>query len=252
MSALARMANDEHKNVKLKKGDMVILSSTPVPGNEKSVSNVVNKLYEKDIQVIYNEILDIHVSGHACQEELKMMHSLIRPKFFMPAHGETRHLVEHGKLAESLGMKSKDIFILSNGDQLTVTKKSATKFKNVISAEDILVDGLGVGDVGNAVLRERKNLSQGGLFLVSCAIDTSYLTLVSGPVVESQGFVYVKENTSLLNEARQIAEKVINARLDSGRYDINDLKDQVKSEIRRFINKNTHRSPVIIVNILEF
>lgn len=252
MSALARMASDEHRNVKLKKGDMVILSSTPVPGNEKSVSNVVNKLYEKDIQVIYNEILDIHVSGHACQEELKMMHSLIKPKFFVPVHGEARHLVEHGKLAESMGMKSKNIFILANGDQLTVTKKTANKFKNVVSAEDVLVDGLGIGDVGNSILRERKNLSTGGLFLISAAIDTSYLTLVSGPVVESQGFVYVKENESLLTEAKNIAEKVINAKLASGRYDVNDLKDQLKGEIRRFINKNTHRSPVIIINILEF
>ena len=252
MSALARMASDEHRNVKLKKGDMVILSSTPVPGNEKSVSNVVNKLYEKDIQVIYNEILDIHVSGHACQEELKMMHSLIKPKFFVPVHGEARHLVEHGKLAESMGMKSKNIFILANGDQLTVTKKTANKFKNVVSAEDVLVDGLGIGDVGNSILRERKNLSTGGLFLISAAIDTSYLTLVSGPVVESQGFVYVKENESLLTEAKNIAEKVINTNLASGRYDMNDLKDQLKGEIRRFINKNTHRSPVIIINILEF
>ncbi len=252
MSALARMANDEHKNVKLKKGDMVILSSTPVPGNEKSVSNVVNKLYEKEVQVIYNEILDIHVSGHACQEELKMMHSLIKPKFFMPAHGETRHLVEHGKLAESLGMKAKNIFILSNGDQLTVTKKSATMFKNVVSAEDIMVDGFGIGDVGNAVLRERKNLSTGGLLLVSAAIDTTYGTIVSGPMIESQGFVYVKENTALINEAKNIAEKVINARLDSGKYDTNEVKDQLKSEIKRFISKNIHRSPVIIINLMEF
>ncbi len=252
MSALARMANDDHKNVKLKKGDMVILSSTPVPGNEKSVSNVVNKLYEKDIQVIYNEILDIHVSGHACQEELKIMHSLIKPKHFMPAHGETRHLIEHGRLAESLGMKSKNIHILSNGDQLTVTKKKAIKFKNVISAEDIMVDGFGVGDVGNAILRERKNLSTGGLLMVSAVIDTSYLTLVSGPEVESKGFVYVKDNDALLQEIRSIAEKIITAKLDSGKYDINDLKDQTKTEIRRYISKNIHRSPVIIVNIMEF
>lgn len=252
MSALARMANDEHRNVKLKKGDMVILSSTPVPGNEKSVSNVVNKLYEKEVQVIYNEILDIHVSGHACQEELKMMHSLIKPTFFMPAHGETRHLIEHGRLAESLGMKSKNIFVLSNGDQLSVTKKTANMFKNVVSAEDIMVDGFGIGDVGNAVLRERKNLSTGGLLLVSATIDSTYKTLVAGPVIESQGFVYVKDNTPIINETRNIAEKVINAKLDTGKYDINELKDQVKTEIRRFISKNIHRSPVIIINLMEF
>src|SRR5699024_2777603 len=143
MSALSRMANNEHRNVKLKKGDMVILSSTPVPGNEKTVSSVVNRLYEKEVEVIYNDIADIHVSGHDCQEELKLIHTLIKPKYFMPVHGEHRHLVQHANLAESIGMNKNRIFILSNGDQLTVDKRSATKFQNVVSAEDILVDGLG-------------------------------------------------------------------------------------------------------------
>ena len=251
MSALARMASDDHRNVKLKKGDMVILSSTPVPGNEKSVSNVVNRLYEKDVQVIYNEILDIHVSGHACQEELKIIHSLIKPKFFMPAHGETRHLIEHGKLAESMGMKPENVFILSNGDQLTVDHKSAKMFKNVVSAEDIMVDGLGIGDVGNVVLKERKLLSTGGMILISAAIDTGRLRLVSGPIVDSQGFVYVKENEDLIREIQNTGEKIIQARLHSGRYDTEDLKDQIKSELRRLITKRTKRSPVIIINIME-
>ena len=170
----------------------------------------------------------------------------------MPVHGESRHLMEHGKLAESLGMKKDNIFILSNGDQLSVSKKSASMFKNVISAEDVMVDGFGIGDVGNAVLKERKNLSTGGLFLVSAAIDSNYSTLVAGPEIETQGFVYVKENMALINEAKRIAEKVLNSKLDTGRYDINELRDQVKTEIRRFISKNIHRSPVIIVNLMEF
>ena len=160
MSALSRMANNEHRNVKLKKGDMVILSSTPVPGNEKTVSSVVNKLYEKEVEVIYNDIADIHVSGHACQEELKLIHTLIKPKFFMPVHGEYRHLVQHSVIAESIGMRKDRIFILSNGDQLTVDKRNAVKFHNVVNAEDVLVDGLGVGDVGNIVLRDRKQIGR--------------------------------------------------------------------------------------------
>ena len=251
MSALARMANDEHRNVKLKKGDMVILSSTPVPGNEKSVSNVVNRLYEKDVQVIYNEILDIHVSGHACQEELKIIHSLIKPKFFMPAHGETRHLVEHGKLAESMGMKPENVFILSNGDQLTVDHKSAKMFKNVVSAEDVMVDGLGIGDVGNVVLKERKLLSKAGLILISAVIDSGRLRLMSGPTVDSQGFVYVRENEELILDIKNTAEKIIEARLHSGRYNSEDLKDHIRGELRRLISKRTQRSPVIIINIME-
>ena len=251
MSALARMANDEHRNVKLKKGDMVILSSTPVPGNEKSVSNVVNRLYEQDVQVIYNEILDIHVSGHACQEELKIIHSLIKPKYFMPAHGETRHLVEHGRLAESMGMKPENIFVLSNGDQLTISKKDAKHYKNVVSANDVMVDGLGVGDVGNVVLTERKNLSTAGLFIVTAAIDTARLRLISGPEIETMGFVYVRDNEALMNSANNIATKVINANLSSGRYNKDDLQDQVKAEIRRFISKETKRSPIIIIKLLE-
>ena len=251
MSALARMANDEHRNVKLKEGDMVILSSTPVPGNEKSVSQVVNKLYEKDIKVIYNEIMDIHVSGHACQEELKIIHSLIKPTFFMPAHGEARHLIEHGKLAESLGMKAKDIFVLSNGDQLSVTKKSCKLYKNIISAEDVMVDGLGVGDVGNVVLRERKNLSTAGLITVTAAVSSDRLRLIEGPEIYTQGFVYEKENEKLIKEINNIAKKVIEARLSSGKYHNLDLRDQVKSEIRKFISKSTKRSPVILVTILE-
>ncbi len=171
MSALSRMANNEHKGVKLKKGDMVILSSTPVPGNEKAVSGVVNKLFEKEVEVIYNDIADTHVSGHACQEELKLIHALIKPRFFMPVHGEYRHLVKHAQIAESLGMKKDRIFILSNGDQLTVDKRNAVKFQNVVSADDILVDGLGIGDVGNIVLRDRKLLSESGLIIAVAAID---------------------------------------------------------------------------------
>ena len=246
MSALTRMANDEHRNVTIKKGDMVILSSTPVPGNEKSVSGVVNKLYDKGVDVIYNEIADIHVSGHACQEELKLIHSLIKPKFFMPVHGETRHLVEHAKLAESLGKPKENIFILSNGDMLTVDKNSAVKTDSVVSADDVLVDGLGIGDVGNVVLKDRKLLSESGLIIIVASIDKRAGELVAGPDIVSRGFVYVKENEDLINKARSVAERAISDCLRDGNCDWNDLKLSVREELRRFISKTTRRSPIIL------
>ena len=246
MSALARMANDEHRSVKLKKGDTVVLSSTPVPGNEKSVSNVVNKLYEKDVNVIYNEILDIHVSGHACQEELKLVHSLIKPKFFMPVHGETRHLAVHAELAQSLGVKKERIFILANGDELTVNKKTATHAKNIVSADDVMVDGLGVGDVGNAVLKERRRLSNAGLVVIVAALDIKRGRIISGPSVKSHGFIYVKANEEIIPEAQKIAEKVIFAKIQGGEKDIEEIQDAVKTEIKRYIVKTTQRTPIIM------
>ena len=246
MSALTRMANDEHKNVKLKKGDMVILSSSPVPGNEKSVSNVVNRLYDKEVDVIYNDIADIHVSGHACQEELKLIQSLIKPKFFMPVHGESRHLKEHAKLAESLGQKPENIFILSNGNQLSVNKERAIKFENVVSADDILVDGLGVGDVGNIVLKDRKLLSESGLIIVVASVDIKAGILVSGPEIVSRGFIYVKENEDIINKAKEIAERSINDSLSYRNVDWNEMKTSVIEDLRKFIYKNTHRSPLIL------
>ena len=246
MSALTRMANDEHRNVKLKKGDMVILSSSPVPGNEKSVSNVVNRLYDKEVDVIYNDIADIHVSGHACQEELKLIQSLIKPKFFMPVHGESRHLKEHAKLAESLGQKPENIFILSNGDQLSVNKERATKFENVVSADDILVDGLGVGDVGNIVLKDRKLLSESGLIIVVASVDIKAGILVSGPEIVSRGFIYVKENEDIINKAKEIAERSISDSLSYRNVDWNEMKTSVIDDLRKFIYKNTHRSPIIL------
>ncbi len=251
MSALTRMANNEHRNIKLKQGDMVILSSTPVPGNEKSVFNVVNRLYDKGVEVIYNDIADIHVSGHACQEELKLMHSLIKPKFFMPVHGESRHLAEHGKLAESLGMNRKKIFILANGDKLTVTKKSAAKTENVVSAEDILVDGLGIGDVGNVVLKDRKLLSESGLIIVAATVDRRSRQLISGPEIVSRGFVYVKENEDLINDAKRVAFDAITSRLNSGSADWNDLKSSVRDDLRKYIYKMTQRNPIILTIFMD-
>lgn len=246
MSALSRMANNEHKNVKLKKGDTIILSSTPVPGNEKTVSSIVNKLYEKEVNVIYNEVADIHVSGHACQEELKLIHSLIRPKFFMPVHGEYRHLKQHAMLAEGIGMPKDNIFILANGDQLTVDKQQANSFKNIVSAEDVFVDGLGVGDVGNIVLRDRKLLSESGLIIIVAAIDNAGGYIVSGPDIVSRGFVYVRENEDLINDAKEIATKVIEDAFYSGSSDWTAMKNSIREEVRKYIFQKTKRNPVIL------
>ena len=251
MSALSRMADDIHKDIKLKKNDMVILSSTPVPGNEKTVSRVVNKLYEKDIEVIYNDIADIHVSGHACQEDLKLMHSLIKPKFFMPVHGEHRHLVRHKELAIELGMKPDNVFILKNGDQLTIDKKRAIEFQNVVSAEDVLVDGLGTEDAGGIVLKDRKILSESGILIVSAAVDRLGLQLLSGPEIVTRGFVYVKENGDLIDEAKEVAEDAILDTLNHGICDWNELKNRTRDALRQFIFEKTQRSPIILPLFLD-
>ena len=242
MSALSRIAAGEHRSVKLKKGDMVVLSSTPVPGNE---------LFEKGAEVIYSDIADIHVSGHACQEELKLLHSLIKPKFFMPVHGEYRHLIRHARLAEGLGMKKENIFILENGDILDVTKRSAHMLKEKAEADAILVDGLGVGDVGNIVLRDRKMLSESGLIIVVAAIERESQTVVSGPDIISRGFVYVRENEPLMDEARKVAEKALEKCQNKKIKDWNNMKSQVRDSLGSYIYDRTKRTPIILPIFLE-
>lgn len=251
MSALSRIASGEHKSVKLKKGDMVILSSTPVPGNEKTVSNVVNKLFEKGAEVIYSDIADIHVSGHACQEELKLIHSLIKPKFFMPVHGEYRHLIAHARLAESLGMNKDNIFVLENGDILKVNKRRAKRETAMVEADAILVDGLGVGDVGNIVLRDRKLLSESGLIIVVAAIEKESHMVVSGPEIISRGFVYVRENESLIEEARKVAMEALEKCQNKRMKDWNAMKSQVRDALNSYIYETTKRSPIILPIFLE-
>lgn len=251
MSALSRIASGEHKSVKLKKGDMVILSSTPVPGNEKTVSNVVNKLFEKGAEVIYSDIADIHVSGHACQEELKLIHSLIKPKFFMPVHGEYRHLIAHARLAESLGMNKDNIFVLENGDILKVNKRRAKRETAMVEADAILVDGLGVGDVGNIVLRDRKLLSESGLIIVVAAIEKESHMVVSGPEIISRGFVYVRENESLIEEACKVAMEALEKCQNKRMKDWNTMKSQVRDALNSYIYETTKRSPIILPIFLE-
>lgn len=251
MSALARMASADHKAIQIKKGDMVILSSSPVPGNEKTVSNVVNKLFEKGADVIYSDIADIHVSGHACSEELKLIHSLIKPKYFMPVHGEYRHLRQHAMIAENLGMSNDNIFILENGQILNLTKDKVVKAKEEIAASAVLVDGLGVGDVGNIVLRDRKLLSESGLIIVVAAIEKGSGMICSGPDIISRGFVYVRENEDLMNSAKMAVSLRLDKCYNEGLRDWAGLKNAVRDELKTFIYEKTKRNPVILPIFLE-
>ena len=251
MSALSRIASGEHRAVKLKPGDMVIFSSTPIPGNEKTVFNVVNKLFEKGAEVIYSDVADIHVSGHAQREELKLLHSIIKPEYFLPVHGEYRHLNEHAKLAESLGTPHDNIFIIENGDILNIGEDDITVQKNMVPAEAVLVDGYGVGDVGNIVLRDRKLLSESGLIIVVAAIDKASQMVISGPDIISRGFVYVRENEELIEEARRICEETLIRCEEKGVSDWNTMKSQVRDSLGNYIYETTKRRPIILPIFLE-
>ena len=249
MSALARMANSMHRQVQIRPGDMVILSSTAVPGNEKMVSNVVNSLMEKGAEVIYNDIAETHVSGHASSEELKLIHTLLRPSFFMPVHGEMKHLMAHAQIAESLGLDKSRILLGANGDVFELTRGKAKKAKETVHAGAVMVDGLGIGDVGSSVLKERSYLSEAGLIVMAACFENG--RLVSGPQLESKGFVYVKEHRNLLEEARIAVEEELMFCMDSGRQDVNAMADVCKSRLRNFIYEKTERSPVIIPVFME-
>ncbi len=250
MSALSRMAQGTHRQIRIEPGDQIILSSTPIPGNEKLVSNVVNSLGELGAEVIYSDIADTHVSGHACAEELKLVHSLIRPRFFMPVHGEFSHLTAHEKIAEDLGMAPKDIFKLSNGDCLSLTARKAERIRDYAPADGVLVDGLGVGDVGSIVLRDRKMLSQSGLIVVVASLDRETRSVVAGPDLVSRGFVYVRENEDLIDAATKVAEESL-ARFEGRQTDWNTIRNQVREDLRKFIYTRTERSPVILPIFME-
>lgn len=250
MSALSRMAASEHRKVNIVEGDTIIISATPIPGNEKLVSKVINQLFKKGAEVIYGSQENIHVSGHACQEELKLMQTLVRPKHFIPVHGEYRHLKQHGELAIKLGLDSKNVVIPDVGDVIEVTRNGIKKNASVISGQ-IFVDGLGVGDVGNIVLRDRKHLSQDGILTVVVTLSKENKTIVAGPDIISRGFVYVRESESLMDEARDI---VRNTLLDCEEKNISDwatLKSNVRDELRSYLYEKTKRKPMILPIIME-
>lgn len=251
MSALARMAAAEHKAVQIKKGDTVVLSSTPVPGNEKTVSNVVNRLLARGAEVIYSDIADIHVSGHACEEELKLMQALIHPKYFMPVHGEYRHLEAHAGIAQQIGLPAKNTFILANGDMLLLGKSGVRVERECVPAEPVLVDGLGIGDVGSIVLKDRKLLSESGLIIVVVGIDGDTHEIVAGPDIVSRGFVYVRENEDLISDARRNVEKTLDSLVREDITDWNVMKSAVRQNLKNFIYAQTKREPIILPIFLE-
>jgi ribonuclease J len=250
MSALSRIANDEHRKVEIMPGDTVVISASPIPGNEKLVGKTVNLLYRLGAEVIYESATGVHTSGHASQEELKMMLNLVKPKFFVPIHGEYRHLVKHAQLANRMGMPSKNIFVGENGQIIEFTKDKGALTKKV-TAGQILVDGLGVGDVGNIVLRDRKQLSEDGILIVVMGIERSSHSVTIGPEIVSRGFVYVKEADDLMDEAKKkvlaVMEKCDEKRIN----DWTGIKAQIREGLSRFLYEKTRRRPMIIPIILE-
>ena len=249
MSALARMASAEHKKVEIKRGDLIIISAHPIPGNEKLISKVINSLFEKGAEVVYDES-DIHVSGHAKQEELKLMHRLVRPKFFMPAHGEYRMLKIHAELAEELGMPSQNIFVNKTGDVLEIDRNSA-KVTGTIPTGNVLVDGLGVGDVGNIVLRDRKHLSEDGLMIVVVTISKEDGRVLAGPDIISRGFVYVRESEDLMDGAKNVIKDVLRDCEDRNIKEWAYLKNNIKENLKEYLYQKTKRNPMILPIIME-
>ena len=250
MSALSRMAFSGHKKVNIEADDLVIISASPIPGNEKAISNVINELLKHGAEVIYESLADVHVSGHACQEELKIILALAKPKYFMPVHGEYKHLSRHRDLALQMGIPSKNIFMMENGNVLEVSKTSG-KITGSVPAGRVLVDGLGVGDVGNIVLRDRKHLSEDGIIIVVTTIDKDIKSVVAGPDIISRGFVYVREAEDLMESMREKAAEVLDECLNHNTFDWASLKAQLKNELGSFIFAKTKRKPMILPVIMD-
>lgn len=250
MSALTKMAFGEHRKVNLTPNDYVIISATPIPGNEKMVGNVVNELMKRGVDVIYERMYDVHVSGHACQEELKLMMGLVKPKYFLPVHGEQKHLQRHASLAVAMGISEKNIYIGNIGDRIELSD-DGIKFINNVTAGAVYVDGIGVGDVGSIVLNDRKHLSKDGIIIVVATIDSAGGNVVSGPDIVSRGFVYVKENEALMNSARDLACRVIDESYDSKYHDWNSVKTKLRDELSKMMYDKTKRSPMILPILME-
>ena len=250
LSALARMAASEHRKVEICPNDCVIISATPIPGNEKTVGNVINSLMRLGAEVIYEKMYDVHVSGHACQEELKMVLGIVKPRYFIPVHGEQKHLRKHAALAKAVGIPDEHIFVPDIGNLIEMTADKAAFVQNV-PAGRIFVDGYGVGDVGNAVMRDRKRLSQDGIIIVTAAIDYVTGFAVSGPEVISRGFVYERESEHLIEDAAAAATATIEEYSSRKGKDINALKGRIRDAVSRLMYERTKRSPIVLPIILE-
>ena len=250
MSALYRMAFSGHRQVEIQAGDRVIISASAIPGNEKAIGRIINELYRKGADVVYDKLADLHVSGHACQEELKIIHALTKPRFFIPVHGEQRHLQAHSKLAQTMGMEPKNIFISDIGKVLELTKATC-KWGGTVPAGKILVDGTGVGDVGSVVLRDRKHLAQDGMIVVVVNLSSEDGSVITGPDIITRGFVYVKESENLIEEMRVIAAHAIDRCISSGSCDWSALKANIKNDLSGYLFKTTKRNPMILPVIME-
>ncbi len=247
MAALSRMASNLHKKVTIKPGDTIIFSSNPIPGNEKAVSNVINELFMKGAEVIFQ---DAHVSGHACQEEIKLIYSLVKPKYAIPVHGEYKHLTAQAKIAEELGINKDNIFILSSGDVLELDEEGAA-ITGQVPVGDILVDGLGVGDVGNIVLRDRQHLAEDGIIIVVMTLEAGSGQVLAGPDIVSRGFVYVRGSESLMDEAKQVLEDTMEYCMEKNITDWGKIKTSIKDDLGEFVWKKTKRRPMIMPIIME-
>ena len=247
MAALSRMANSTHKKVSIMPGDAVILSSHPIPGNEKQVSKIINELTRKGAQVITQ---DTHVSGHACQEEIKLIYALTKPKYAIPLHGEYHHRVTHGRLAQSMGVEKENVFVLSSGDVLELDENSGAVVDRVV-AQGIFVDGLGVGDVGNIVLRDRQHLSENGLLIVVLTLQKYTGEILAGPDIVSRGFVYVRENENLMDEAKVVVLDALDRCMAKNMTDWSKIKNVMKDSLSEYIWKKMKRNPMILPIIME-
>ncbi len=250
MSALHRMAFSDHRKVEISPNDCIIISASPIPGNEKLVSKVIDELMKLGAEVVYEKMYEVHVSGHACQEEQKLLMGIVKPKFFMPVHGEQTHLRKHAELALSMGIPKENILITSIGRVVELTAKSM-KVGGLVPAGRVMVDGLGVGDVGSIVLNDRKHLAQDGIIVVVMTIDSASGEIVSGPSLVSRGFVYVRESEELIDEARVQAQRVAEHCVESGIRDWTTIKNKIKDELSGMMYERTKRSPMILPVIME-
>lgn len=247
MAALSRMAASIHRKVTIQPGDVIVFSSSPIPGNEKSVSRVINELSQKGAKVIYQ---NTHVSGHACQEELKLIYALTKPKYAIPVHGEYRHLSTHSELAQEMGIPKENVILMRSGDVVEVSEESA-KIVDHVPAQGILVDGLGVGDVGNIVLRDRQHLSENGLIIIVVTLEKYSNQILSGPDIVSRGFVYVRESENLMEEAREVVNDALERCLESNVTDWGKIKTEIKDTLSDYLWKKTKRNPMILPIIME-
>ena len=250
MSALYRMAFSTHKQVDIMSGDRIIISASAIPGNEKAVSRIINELYRKGADVVYEKSEGLHVSGHACQEELKIIHALVKPKYFIPVHGEQRHLQLHGRLAVQMGMKEKNVTIADLGDVIELSARSC-KVNGAVQAGMVLVDGMGVGDVGSVVLRDRKHLAQDGMIVVCVNLSSQDGGIISGPDIITRGFIYVKESEQLMEDLREVAIEAIERCGRRRNRDWATVKSAIKNDLSGYLYKTTKRNPMILPVIME-